>query len=69
MRFIGLVLVLVGAALAYFGGYRGMTIDQSRDRLAELLNLPGLASPSTQAASAQPGIGLGPALVKSGGRL
>ena len=47
MRFIGLVLVLVGVAAAYFLGYLGMTIDQARARLAQLLNLPGLNPPNT----------------------
>jgi hypothetical protein len=45
MRFVGLVLVLVGLAAGYFLGYLGMTIDQARARLAQLLNLPGLAPP------------------------
>ena len=47
MRFVGLVLVLVGLAAAYFLGYLGLTIDQARARLAQLLNLPGLAPPAT----------------------
>jgi uncharacterized protein YjeT (DUF2065 family) len=47
MRFVGLVLVLVGLAVGYFLGYLGMTIDQARARLALLLNLPGLAPPAT----------------------
>jgi hypothetical protein len=47
MRFVGLVLVLVGLAAGYFLGYLGMTIDQARARLAQLLNLPGLAPPAT----------------------
>lgn len=45
MRFIGLVLVLAGAALMYFIGYQGLTIDQARTRLAQLFNIPGLAPP------------------------
>ena len=48
MRFLGLVVVLTGATVAYFLGYRGFTVDQMRTRLAQLLNLPGLApSPSS----------------------
>lgn len=42
MRFVGLVLVIVGAAAMYFMAYKGMTIDQARTRLATLFNLPGL---------------------------
>ena len=47
MRFVGLVLVLVGLTAGYFLGYQGLTIDQARARLAQLLNLPGLAPPAT----------------------
>jgi len=51
MRFVGLVLVLIGLAAAYFLGYRGMTVDQARARLAQLLNLPGLAPPASSSSS------------------
>ena len=44
MRFVGLVLVLIGLAVGYFLGLRGLTFNQARDRLAQLLNLPGLSS-------------------------
>lgn len=47
MRFLGLVLALSGIAVAYFLGYREMSIDQARTRLAQLLNLPGLAPPGS----------------------
>ncbi len=50
MRFVGLVLVLLGVAVSFFLGYRGMTVDEARARLARLLNLPGLA-PSTSSSS------------------
>ncbi len=43
MRFVGAVLVLVGLTVGYFLGYRGLSFDQTRSRLAQLLNLPGLA--------------------------
>lgn len=52
MRFVGLVLVLGAVATIYFVGYRGMTVDQARARLAQLLNLPGLQTPSRSAGSA-----------------
>lgn len=45
MRFLGLVVAIVGAVVIYFLGYRGMTVDQMRTRLAQLTNLPGLAPP------------------------
>ncbi len=53
MRFVGLVLVLVGLAVGYFLGYLGLTIDQARARLAQLLNLPGLAPPASSSSSGQ----------------
>jgi hypothetical protein len=47
MRFLGLVVVLSGATVAYFLGYRGFSVDQMRTRLAQLLNLPGLTPPAS----------------------
>lgn len=44
MRFVGLVLALVAVALGYYLGFRGLTFSQTRDRLAQLLNLPGLGT-------------------------
>jgi hypothetical protein len=45
MRFVGAVLVVVSLTVGYFLGYRGLTFDQMRSRLAQLLNIPGLAPP------------------------
>ena len=59
MRFVGLVLVLVGLAAGYFLGYLGLTIDQARARLAQLLNLPGLGPPAPSASTAN---GTGPTI-------
>jgi|SRR5579859_2286102 len=50
MRFVGLLLVLFGAAVAFYIGYLGWSIDQVRTHLAQLLNLPGLA-PAAAASS------------------
>jgi hypothetical protein len=46
VRFIGLVLAMSGAAVVYFLGYQGKTVDEMRTRLAQLTNLPGLAPPA-----------------------
>ena len=56
MRLVGLVLVMIGLAAGYFLGYKGMTIDQARSRLAQLLNLPGLAPPPSAAAGNSPAV-------------
>lgn len=40
---------MLGGALMYFIGYRGMSVDQVRTRLSQLLNLPGLAPPTAVA--------------------
>ena len=65
MRFIGLVMVLTGVAIAYFLGFKGTGDPQkdvatARSRLAQLLNLPGLNNPPgspSSAAGAQPAAG------------
>ncbi len=55
MRFVGLLLVLIGLAVGYYLGFRGESFAQMRNRLAQLLNLPGIAAtrpPSNAAGSA-----------------
>ncbi|HXJ28218.1 MAG TPA: hypothetical protein VNH17_21050 [Streptosporangiaceae bacterium] len=52
MRFIGLVFVLSSAAIAWFLGIKGTgnvgtDVNNMRTRLAQLLNLPGLAPPGS----------------------
>jgi hypothetical protein len=49
VRFVGLVLALIALAVGYYLGYRGLSFGQTRDRLAQLLGLPGLASSSPSA--------------------
>jgi len=44
VRFVGLVLALIALALGYYLGFRGLTFSQTRDRLAQLLNLPGIGT-------------------------
>jgi hypothetical protein len=65
MRFVGLVLLLIGLAAAYFLGYLGLTVDQARARLAQLLNLPGLAPPTAASSSSPSGTGItsGPSII------
>lgn len=50
MRFVGLLLVLFGAAVAFYIGYLGWSINQVRTHLAQMLGLPGLA-PAAAASS------------------
>lgn len=54
MRFIGLLLVLFGMAISYFIGYRGMSINDARTKLSQLLNVPGLAPPGSSSSSHPP---------------
>lgn len=57
MRFVGLVMALTGIAVAYFFGITGTGNPQAdmvtaRSKLAQLLNLPGLAAtPSSPSAA------------------
>jgi hypothetical protein len=57
VRFIGLVLAMTGVAVGYLLGYRGLSVSEARDRLAQLLNLPGLKAPTYPAVVAAPNLG------------
>lgn len=59
MRFIGLVMVLVGVGIGYFLGFKGTgdpaaDVATARTRLAQLLNLPGLNPPTASSSAAAP---------------
>jgi hypothetical protein len=51
MRFVGLVLVLISLGVGYYLGFRGLSFGQTRDRLAQLLNLPGLGTQGSSSSS------------------
>ncbi len=67
MRFVGLLLVLLGAAVAYYIGYLGWSIDQVRTHLAQILNLPGLAPGAASSSGNQGQPMTGTPVIQGGG--